>query len=167
MIDIAVDDGRPQRYVLTARSEIVPAVLAVVARARLGLRCAHHDLSVFALSQSAVTTSLRHFLYANAQARVYLLMDETHWFDAQAARLKLLQRQFSHALLARRAHSDDSVGDQAVLLADAKHALLLGHPHSVGELWLNHEPHAQSLLAAFIRRWEAAAHNLPVTPLGL
>jgi hypothetical protein len=40
-------------------------------------------------------------------------------------------------------------------------------PQARGDLWLNNKPHAQPLIAAFGRRWEAAAHNLPVVPLGL
>ena len=36
-----------------------------------------------------------------------------------------------------------------------------------GALWLHHKPHAQPLIAAFDRRWNAAGHNLPASPLGL
>ncbi|MCS7100803.1 MAG: hypothetical protein NZL99_03805 [Burkholderiaceae bacterium] len=167
MIEIATADSRPQRYVLSARSEIVPAVLALIARARFRLCCAHRDLSAFALSRTVVVDALRHFLHGHRRARVQLLLDETRWFDAEAARLKLLQRQYSHALLARRADGEDAVGDDTLLLADGRHALVLGGTAGAGEMWLNHEPHAQPLVASFDRRWEAAAHNLPVTPLGL
>ena len=39
--------------------------------------------------------------------------------------------------------------------------------HGLGEIWLNSEPRVQPMATAFDRRWEAAAHNLPVDPLGL
>lgn len=168
MIELAPEDSRPQRWLLTARADLEPALLALIGRARRALRCLQHDLSGFALSQPQPIAAIERFLHTHPSARVRLLMDDARWFEANAARLKLLQRRFSHALEARLASSDDAVGEDAYLIADERHVLVLKGTSAVdGELWLYNEPHAQPLIAAFDRRWEAAAHNLPVTPLGL
>jgi hypothetical protein len=168
MIEVPPDDSRPQRLLLAARADLAPALLALIGRARRVLRCLQHDLSAFALSQPEPAAAIERFLHAHALARVRLLMDDARWFEESAARLKLLQRRFSHALEARLASSDDPVGEDAYLIADDRHVLVLKRTSAGdGELWLNNEPHAQPLIAAFDRRWDAAAHNLPVTPLGL
>lgn len=120
------------------------------------------------MSRAEIVEAMHRFLATHRDARVRLLMDDTGWFETKAARLKLLQRQFSHALEARLASSDDPVGEDAALLADDAHALLLKPTATgYGELWLNNAPRAQPHVGAFDRRWEAAAHNLPITPLGL
>jgi len=168
MLELPADDARPQRVLLHSRSDIVPAVLELLRRARREVRCLHHDLSVFELSQPGTIEALHAFLHGSRYARVRLLLDETDWLDSQAARLRLLQRQLAHAVEIRRAVTDDPVGDDAALIADAAHLLVLSRsPHGAGEIWFNSEPRAQPLVTAFDRRWEAGAHNLPVEPLGL
>ena len=52
--------------------------------------------------------------------------------------------------------------------ADELHALRLQPATTVqGDLWIEQAPHARPLIAAFDRRWDAAAHSLPTVPLGL
>ena len=68
----------------------------------------------------------------------------------------------------RVASLDDPVGDDAALIADDTTVLdMKPTAQARGDLWLDNKPHAQPLMAAFDRRWEAAGHNLPVVPLGL
>lgn len=68
----------------------------------------------------------------------------------------------------RCAITDDPVGEDTALIADDAHVLTLSHSaHGIGEIWFQSEPRVQPLLTAFDRRWGAAAHNLPVDPLGL
>lgn len=168
MIETPNDDPRPQRVPLTARADLAPAVLAIIGLARRELRCLHHDLSAFGLSQRAPVEAIQRLLQAHRKARVRLLMDDARWFETEAARLKLLQRHFAHALEARLASGDDPVGDDACVIADDRHVLTLKRTSgALGELWINHPPHTQPLIAGFDRRWETAAHNLPVAPLGL
>jgi hypothetical protein len=168
MLELPADDTRPQRVLLHSRSDIVPAVLEILRRARREVRCLHHDLSVFDLSQTGTTEALHTFLHGSPYAHVRLLLDETNWLETHAARLRLLQRQLAHAIEIRRAITDDPVGEDTALIADAAHVLVLSRsPHAVGEIWFNSEPRAQPLVTAFDRRWEAGAHNLPVEPLGL
>lgn len=162
------DDPLPQRVLVTSRTHVVPAVLAVTQRAKRDIRCLQRDLSAFELSQFAVVEALHTLLHAARAARVRLLVDETGWLDTQAARLRLLQRQFSHAVEIRQASSEDPVGDDAVLLADEGHLFMLNRSaQALGEIWFSNEPRARAALTEFDRRWEAASHNLPVNPLGL
>jgi hypothetical protein len=168
MLELPTDESRPQRVLLQSRADIVPAVLGMLGRARREVRCLHHDLSVFELAQSAVVEALHAFLHASRYARARLLVDETEWLDTHAARLRLLQRQLSHAVEMRRAISDDPVGDDTALMVDDAHVLVLSRSaHGVGEIWFNSQPRAQPLVTGFDRRWDAGAHNLPVDPLGL
>ncbi len=59
------------------------------------------------------------------------------------------------------ASEDDPVGDDAFVLIDDHAALELKPTASArGDLWVHNKPRAQPLLASFVRRWEAAGHNL-------
>ena len=168
MLDLPTDDSLPQRVLLQSRADIEPAVLGVLRRARRELRCLHHDLSVFQLSRPSIVQALHDFLHDSRNARICLLVDDTAWLDAQAARLRLLQRQLSHAIEMRRAIADDPVGEDCALIVDDAHLLMLStSAHGIGEIWFNSLPRVQPVLAGFDRRWDAGAHNLPVDPLGL
>lgn len=158
----------PVKMLVASRAELDAAVLMVLGAARATVRCASRDLSVFGLSSRAAIDVLRALLLANPANTVRLLADDLTWLEAHAARIKLLQREFAHALQIRLADREDEVGSDRVLLADDRHALQLREAPIVhGELWLHHPPYAQPLLAAFDRRWDRAAHNVAVTPLGL
>jgi hypothetical protein len=166
--DLLVDDAAPQRALITSRAELHEAVRVALRAARRMLRVLHRDLAVFELSTKEATEALQRMLLADRSARVRLLVDDAQWLDTRAARLRLLQQGFPHALELRVASADDPVGDDAAMLVD-QHATmeLAATPVARGSLWLHHEPYAQPLIAAFDRRWEAAGHNLPAVPLGL
>lgn len=166
--ELRLDDPSPQRALLASRGELREAVQFAVRVATRTLRVMHRDLAVFDLSSRAATEALMQLLLSDRAARVRLLADDAGWLETGAARLRLLQRRFPHALELRVASPADPVGDDAVLLADDHGALELRAALGVtGSLWLHHRPHAQPLIAAFERRWSAGAHNLPVSPLGL
>lgn len=158
----------PVKMPLGSRAELDSAVLMVLGAARRTLRCASADLSIFGLASRAAVELMRALLLANRANTVRLLVDDPAWIEEHAARIKLLQRDFAHALQIRVADREDSVGADRVILGDDCHALQLRDAPIVhGELWLNHVAYAQPLLAAFDRRWDRAAHNLAVAPLGL
>lgn len=161
-------DGAPQRALITSRAETHEAVLVALDAATRLVRCMHRDLAVFDLGSVAAEQRLHRLLLGHRTARVQLLVDDAAWLDSQAPRLRALQRRFAHALEMRVASADDPVGDDACLLAD-DHALLELKPTAVarGDLWLHNKPHLQPQAAAFVRRWNAAGHNLAVAPLGL
>ncbi len=166
--ELRIDDPRPQRAWIASRHDVPRAVALVLDGAQRVVRAMQRDLAPFALSTAAATDRIERFLLAQRGARVRLLVDDAAWLETGAARLRRLQRFFPHAIEMRIAAADDAVGDDACLLADVRHALLLTPTaQALGDLWLNHEPHARNWAALFDRRWEAAAHNLPVAPLGL
>jgi hypothetical protein len=166
--DLRIDDSTPQRAWITSRHEIPRAVGLVLEGAQQLVRGMHRDLSPFELSSAAAVERIERFLLAHRSARVRLLLDDVSWLESGASRLKLLHRHFSHAIEMRLASEDDPVVDDACLMADARHMLLLAPTaQGIGDIWLNNEPHVQPWVATFDRRWEAAAHNLPVAPLGL
>lgn len=144
------------------------ALLLLLGRARRVLRCAARDLSVFPLDEMKPIAVMRELLLAHRDNRIQLLVDDTAWLDTRAPRLRSLQREFSHALLMRRADPRDPIEDDMVALGDDLDALRLQPTIGVvGELWCRNNPFAQPLLSAFDRRWEHASHNLPSQPLGL
>lgn len=162
------DEPAPKRTLITSRAETQQAVLQVIGVAVRLLLCIHADLSIFDLSRREVVDLLADFLLAHRNARVRLLVENAGWLDTSAARLRALQQRFPLALEMRVASLDDPVGDDATLIADGGTVLdMRPTAQARGDLWLNNKPHAQPLIAAFGRRWEAAAHNLPVVPLGL
>ena len=161
-------DVAPQRTLITSRAELQSAVSQTITIAARRLLCVHSDMSLFDLSRREVVDMLSKFLLAHRSARARLLVDDSAWLDTSAARLRGLQQRFPLALEMRVASLDDPVGDDATLIADDAHVLdMRPTTQARGDLWLNNKPHAQPLIAAFNRRWEAAAHNLPVVPLGL
>jgi hypothetical protein len=166
--DLSLEDPAPQRALVSSRAETHEAVLLAIRSATRTLRCLHLDLSLFDLASPEAIERMAALLLAHRSARVRLLVDDATWLDMRAARLRALQQRFPHALELRIAAHDDPVGDDAYLLADDGVALdMKPTAQARGDLWLNNKPHAQPLIAAFDRRWEAAAHNLPVVPLGL
>jgi hypothetical protein len=166
--ELRLEDASPQCALLASREELDEAVLLAVRAATRTLRVMHRDLSVFGLSSRAATDELLRLLLSDPSARVRLLVDDADWLEKDAARLRLLQRRLPHALELRVASPADAVGDDAVLLADDHGALeLLPSRIVTGRLWLHHRPHVQPWIATFDRRWDAGAHNLPVSPLGL
>jgi hypothetical protein len=166
--DILPDDPSPQRVLIASRDDLHDAVGVAIRVARRIVRFLHRDLAVFDASSIAATEALARLLLGHRQARVRMLVDDAAWLDTRAARLRQLQQRFPHALELRVASPDDPVGDDAWVIAD-DHCVLELRPSSTarGDLWLHNQPHAQPMVAAFDRRWEAGAHNLAVFPLGL
>lgn len=168
MLELPSDEAAPQRVLVPSRTDILPAVLELLRRAEREIRCLHLDLAPFELSQVASVETLHRFVHASRSRRVRLLVDDTGWLDSHASRLKLLQRQLSHAIEMRRATPDDPVGEDAAFIVDDAHLLVLSRSaHGVGDIWFNSEPRVHPLRTSFDRRWDAGAHNLPVAPLGL
>ncbi len=166
--ELRIDDPRPQRAWVKSRDDVACAVALVLEGTQRIVRAMQRDLAPFGLSGAAATERIERFVLAHRGARVRLLVDDAAWLHTTAARLRRLQRFFPHAIELRVASTDDPIGDDACLLGDTRHALLLApSAHGLGDLWLNHEPHTQTWTTLFDRRWDAAAHNLPVWQLGL
>lgn len=166
--ELSLGDPAPQRALVTSRAETHDAVLIAIRAATRMLRGLQRDLALFDLTSVESTERMAAVLLAHRSARIRLLVDDPTWLDMHAARLRALQQRFPHALELRVASIDDPVGDDASLIADDAVVLdMKPTSHARGDLWLNNKPHAQPLISAFDRRWEAAAHNLPVAPLGL
>jgi hypothetical protein len=166
--ELSLEDPAPQRALVTSRAETHEAVLITIRAATRMLRVLQRDLGLFDLASVEATDRMAAVLLAHRSARIRLLVDDPTWLEMHAARLRALQQRFPHALELRVASLDDPVGDDACMIADSAVVLdMKPTSHSRGDLWLNNKPHAQPLIAAFDRRWEAAAHNLPVVPLGL
>lgn len=153
---------------IDGRADLARAVEMVVVRATHIVRVMDHDLAVFELSTPNQVDHFETLLLTHRSARIRLLVDDVRWLDSQAARLRRLQRDFSHTLEMRVASESNPVGASSCLLGDTHDALVLkAGAYAQGELWLSHEPNAQPWIAEFDRRWEYAGHNLPVAPLGL
>ena len=171
MLTFAILNARsdtPQRVLLGARDEVRAALLGVLGAAQREVRIMARDLSVFGLDQGEIVATFERLLMSNRRARVRLLADDIQWIEARAPRLKRLQRSFTHALQIRVAAHEDAVGDEACLLVDSDTSLRLEHTaRARGEVWLHNETRLQPLGAIFERRWDAAAHDLAVAPLGL
>lgn len=158
----------PQRRLIGTRAELAAMVDEVLALRPRTVRIAAADGAPFQLGTPRVVDALLGLLRADRHARVRVLLDDAQWVEARAARLKHAQRLYPHALELRVASTDDPVGEDLHLLADALHSITVRAGRLVsGEVWLNNQPRAQPLVSAFDRRWDTAAHNLPVAPLGL
>lgn len=158
----------PQRTLIGSREQLARAISDVLTLATRIVRCCSHDGSAFGLGSSAVTDAFAALVHSHRAAQVRVLVDDAHWLESSAPRLKALQRQLPHALLLRQASTEDPVGTDLQLIVDDHHCLQLQQGALVsGELWVSNESRASPLRADFDRRWDAASHNLPVSPLGL
>ena len=159
----------PFREWLVTHAQVAEAVHATVSLAQLNVACSDADGAAFDLASRTTIGLLERLLLGHAGARVRILVDDVQWLERGAARLRLLQRRFPHALLLRVADLDDPVGeeDRALIADDAHFVLLRPQAARFGERWAQHPLRATPLLAAFDRRWAHAAHDLPVQPLGL
>jgi hypothetical protein len=158
----------PQRLLIGSRADLEIALLHLIGRTRRQLRFAAADLSVLALGDVRPVTAIRAVLLAHPGNHIQLLVDDMAWLDTRAPRLRALQRDFSHALLIRRADPQDPVGHDVVGMGDERDVLRLQPTVGIrGELWCHHSPLAQPLISEFDRRWEHASHNQPSQPLGL
>jgi len=166
--ELKLDGNAPERALITSRADYEDAVRIVLGSATRLLRAMHADLSLFELSRAASVNQLERLLLGHRNARIRLLVDQPEWLESRAARLRLLQRHYSHALELRVASNDDPVGEDACVIAD-QHSVLNLQPGvgERGDLWMHHEPRVKAIANAFDRRWEVAAHNLAVVPLGL
>jgi len=158
----------PERRLIGSRAEMAAAMDALLALRPRMLRIASIDGSHFGLDSRRVMDALLELLRHDHQAHVRVLVDDPAWIETRAARLKLAQRRYPHAIELRVAAVDNPVGEDVIMLADRSHSIDVRAGRLVtGELWLTNAPRAQPLLAGFDRRWDTAAHNLPVSPLGL
>lgn len=158
----------PSREWLETRSQVADAVHTTVSLARLNVACADADGAAFDLGSRSTVELIERLLLDHANSRVRILVDDPEWLERGAPRLRLLQRRFPHALRLRVADIEDAVGDDRALIADHVHFVLLRpHAQHLGERWTQHALRAAQLLEGFDRRWERAAHDLPVQPLGL
>lgn len=166
--DLMLDGVKPGRALITSRAETTEAVKIVLGKATRLVRAMQTDLSPFEFSSVAMIERIEALMLSHRNARVRLLVDQPDWLETRAARLRLLQRRYSHALEMRVASGDDPVGDEACVIADS-HSIIELRPSAQarGDLWLHHEPRVQPIANGFDRRWESAAHNLAVVPLGL
>ena len=166
--DLDPASDTPQRALIDRRAELEGAIDVLLQRAQVEVLCMQRDLEPFGLSYRAPVQCLENLLATRRDARVRMLVDDGRWLESQAARLRALQRRFSHSLELRLASADDAVGDDAVLIVDQRHVLNVRIGKLVqGDVWLQHPLAARTWTAVFERRWEHAGHNLPVAPLGL
>jgi hypothetical protein len=161
-------DDSPQRQLITSRAQLADALPGLLSLARHSVRCCAHDGAVFNLGTTAVVDLLGQLVLTHRDLAVRVLVDDPQWIETAAPRFKTLQRRFAHAVQLRAANPQDPVGADMQLLVDDRHGLLL-RPTVLtsGELWLASPHRVQPLTVDFDRRWAAAAHDLPVAPLGL
>lgn len=161
-------DDSPLRQLITSRVELANALPGLLSLARHSVRCCAHDGAAFNLGTVAVVDLLGQLVLTHRDLAVRVLVDDPQWIETAAPRFKALQRRLVHAVQVRAANPQDPVGADMQLLIDNRHGLLLRSTVlTSGELWLASPHRVQPLATDFDRRWAAAAHDLPVAPLGL
>lgn len=158
----------PQRQLITSRADLADALPSLLSLARHSVRCCAADGAAFNLGTMAVVDLLGQLVLAHRGLVVRVLVDDPQWIETAAPRFKALQRRLAHAVQVRAANPQDPVGADIQLLVDDRHGLVLRSTVlTSGELWLSSAHRVQPLAVDFDRRWAAAAHDLPVAPLGL
>lgn len=115
----------PERL-LTSRAELDAALLQLLPLARQSIRIFDGDLSSFPLENPERIALLQEFLL-RPNARLTLVLQHPAPSQAGSPRLVQLARQYSHAFTWLQAPESLSNLQDAMLLADAEHALVRFH----------------------------------------
>jgi hypothetical protein len=144
------------------------AIDRLVALARQSIRVFDGDLGETGWNTVARCEALARFLRASRHARLDIIVHDTRWIEASAARLRDLQRLYSHAVTIYRTGPEASGAADPIVIVDARHTLHrfhLDHPRAL--LAIDAPQDAGPLITRFDEIWATGLPGVTATTLGL
>lgn len=136
---------------------------------------AQHDLYLFekdfdnlGFNGEARYETLRHFLLASPNHRLYVLAHDTRYLSTRCPRMMMLLSQFGHGMSIRQTPQSLQHLTEPFAVADEAHYVRRFHfDDPRGVLARNDAEHARVLKSRFLEMWTAAHTTLSPTKTGL
>lgn len=113
----------PREEVLDTVAAQVAALDEIVGYARSHVQVFDVDLSEHGWNNVGRIEALAAFLRASETARLDIIVHDTRWIEATAARLMLLLRTFGHAITIYRTGTEAQMAADPLTIVDGRHCL--------------------------------------------
>lgn len=136
---------------------------------------AHHELYLFeknydglGYNGEARYETLRHFLLANPNNRLYVLAHDVRYLSTQCARMNMLLRQFGHGMHIYQTPKHLQHLTEPFAVADANHYVRRFHFDDPRGIYAQNDPEqARALRSRFLEMWAESHPAISGTTLGL
>lgn len=159
---------QPARRVITLRSEYVTAFDELVAHVRRELRIFDPELAQLELNSPDRVESLRRFLNANRDNRLYIAVHDPDHLSRSAPRMKDLLIQLGTNIAVHRTEGDAARAQDCFVLFDAEHVIrrtVAAHPRGV--VITDDQKEAHAMRERFDEIWQSSVPATSGTKLGL
>lgn len=113
-------------------------------------------------------TTLRNFLLASPNHRLFVLAHDTHYLSTQCPRMTMLLRQFGASMFIYQTPKHLQSVSEPFSVADDAHYVRRFHFDDPRGLLAQHDPeNARALKSRFMEMWASSHPALSVTKLGL
>jgi hypothetical protein len=161
-------ENRPERRLITTRSEYRQAVGALLPLARRALRIFDPDLSDLELHTAERSEALHRFLIESRGNRLYVAVHDPDFVARRAPRLVALLRTFSDRMFIHQTTGDAARAQDCFVLCDELHLVRRGvAAQPRGAIYLNDAHEALGLKERFDQIWESSFHAVSATQAGL
>ncbi len=159
---------QPARRVITLRSEYLAAFDELVAHVRGELRIFDPDLAQLELNAPDRVESLRRFLVANRDNRMYIAVHDPGLLTRAMPRMMDLLGQLSTNIAVHRTEEDAARAQDCFVLVDAEHVIrrpVAAHPRGV--VLTDDQKEAHAMRERFDEIWHSSVPAVSATKLGL
>lgn len=112
--------------------------------------------------------TLRRFLLANPNNRLYVLAHDVHYLATQCARMTMLLRQFGHSMHLYQTPKHLQHLTEPFAVADDSHYVRRFHFDDTRGIFARNDPQqARALKSRFLEMWASSHPAAPATTLGL
>lgn len=138
-------------------------------------KLATHELYLFeknydglGYNSEARYETLRHFLLANPNNRLYVLAHDVHYLSTQCARMSMLLRQFGHGMHIYQTPKHLQHLTEPFAVADDSHFVRRFHFDDPRGIFAQHDPEqARALKSRYLEMWASSHPAASGTTLGL
>jgi hypothetical protein len=158
----------PRREALESLAAQVAAIDELVSLAKHSIRVFDIDLSEMGWTSAARAAGLGRFLRGSRMARLEIIVHDTRYLERSCARLRNLQRRYTHAVAIFRSGAEARGAMDPMVLVDDRHYLHRFHVDRPRAALGIEQPQAtRELLLRFDDIWATREGELPGTTLGL
>ncbi len=159
---------QPARRVITVRSEYLAAFDELVAHVRRELRIFDPDLVQLELNAPDRVESLRRFLTANRDNRLYIAVHDPDHLARHTPRMMDLLTQLGTNIAVHRTEGDAARAQDCFVLVDAEHVIRRAvAAQSRGVVLTDDQKEAHAMRERFEEIWHSSVPAVSATKLGL
>lgn len=164
----AIEPVAPREERLGTLPAMIAAQDELIGLAQRHLKVFDVDLSWGGWHTAARCDALARFLHDRRDARLSVIVHDTHWLEAHAARFVALVARYGHAMTVYRAGDAARAAMDPLLIADDVHFLHRQHIDRLrATLSIGNAERAAPLVQRFEEIWETGEPGLGGTVLGL